>query len=79
MAIVKNEMGPAFKKAGLSFAVRRARFGAPSNEFYIAIRAANWEEAGIGGMQKVMGAEAYETTVAKLTPLTTTLETNLYK
>lgn len=78
-AIVKDEMMPAYKKAGLTFTVRRARMGAPSSEFYISTRAANWAEAGATGTRQVMGDEAYQRVLPKLNAITTLLETNLYR
>ena len=79
MAIMKNEVVPAYKKAGISLTVRRARMGAPSNEFYISTRAANWAEAGTSSMAKALGQEAYQKLLPKLNAITTQLEVNIYR
>ncbi|HVO98325.1 MAG TPA: hypothetical protein VMT15_09680 [Bryobacteraceae bacterium] len=79
MAIVKNELLPAYKKAGLTLTVRQVRFGAPTNEFYLSTRIANWADAGKNPLRDSMGADAYNKMVAKLTALTTLRELDIFR
>ena len=79
MAIMKNEVLPAYKKAGRTLTVRQARFGAPTHEFYVSTRVANWADAGKNPIRESMGAEAYERMAAKLTALTTLRELDIVR
>ena len=79
IALWKNEALPAYKKAGIPVVIRRARMGAPNNEFYVTTRAANWADMEISATEKAMGKEAYQKLVPKLNAITTTLETNVYR
>jgi hypothetical protein len=80
-AIVQDELMPALKKGGAkSFAVRRVRFGAPTNEFYTSMRVDNWAEAGGPNIARsAMGEEAYQRMVAKLTAITLVREQDVFR
>lgn len=79
MGIVKNELLPAYKKAGRTLTVRQARFGAPTNEFTMSTRVTNWADAGKNAIRDSMGADAYNKMVAKITALTTLLERDIVR
>jgi hypothetical protein len=79
-SIVKDELLPAYKKAGEpSLTVRRARFGAPNNEYYMSSRMSGWADVGKESLRKSMGEEAYKKMVSKLTALTVERELNVYR
>lgn len=79
MSIVKNEMLPAYKKAGRTLTVRQVRFGGPTHEFYVTTRLANWADAGKNSIRDAMGKEAYDRMLAKLMALTTLLERDVFR
>ena len=78
-ALVKNELLPAYKKAGRTLTVRQVRFGTPTNEFFVTTRVANWAEAGKNPVLEAMGQEAYDRMVAKLTAITTLRELDVFR
>ena len=78
-SIVKNELLPAYRKAGTPLTVRRVRFGAPTNDYYLSSRLASWADVGVESIRKAMGDEAYQRMVAKLTAITMERELNLYR
>jgi hypothetical protein len=69
----------AYKRAGRTLTVRQARFGAPTNEFSMTTRIANWAEAGKNPIRESMGADAYNKMVAKLTVIQTLLERDVVR
>jgi len=78
-ALVKNELMPAYLKAGAkSFTVRRVRFGGPTNDYYISTRMNNWADVD-NSLRKSMGDAAYNAMVKKLTALTISREINVYR
>jgi hypothetical protein len=79
MGIVKNELLPAYKKAGRTLTVRQVRMGAPTNEFHMSTRVANWAEAGKNQILDSMGKEAYDRMVAKITAVTLTREIDMFR
>lgn len=79
LSIVKNEMLPAYKKAGRTLTVRQARFGAQTNEFYLTTRIANWADAGKNPILDAMGKEAYDRMAAKISAITTLLERDIFR
>lgn len=79
LALVKNELLPAYKKAGRTLTVRQVRLGGPTNEFFLSTRVANWADANKNWLIDSMGAEAYNRMSAKLTALTTYRERDLYR
>ena len=79
-AMVKNELLPAYMKAGYgSFTVRRVRFGAPGNEYWDTLRMAKWADAGTNKLQKSMGQAAYDSLNDRLGALTESRELNVYR
>lgn len=79
-SIVKNELLPAYVKAGYgSFTVRRVRFGAPGNEYWDTVRMAKWADAGTNKLQKSMGQAAYDSLNDRLGALTESREINVYR
>lgn len=79
-AILKGEMLPAYQKAGSkSFTVRKVRFGAPTNEYYISTRLNEWADVDANLLSKSMGQEGYGRMVAKLSAITLQREVNLYR
>lgn len=79
-ALVKNELLPAYKKAGAkSFTVRRVRFGGSTTDYYLSTRVDGWADAGANALSKSMGEAAYQAMAAKLTALTVDREINLYR
>lgn len=79
MAIVKDDMLPAYKKAGRTLTVRQVRFGAPTNEFSMTTRIANWADAGKNPIRDAMGQEAYARMVGKITAVTTLVERDVFR
>jgi hypothetical protein len=79
-SIVKNELLPAYVKAGAkSITVRKVRFGGPNTDYYISTRKQNWADAGANELAASMGADAYKAMVSKLTGLSVQRELNLYR
>jgi hypothetical protein len=77
--LVKNEVFPAYQKAGRTLTVRRVRFGAPTGEYWMSTRISGFAEMETDPVQQAMGAETYARMVAKLTPLTTERELNVLR
>jgi hypothetical protein len=81
LAMVKSEVLPAAKKAGLkAFSVAQQRYGAPGTEFISVAGMTNWGDLDGGTwIQKAMGAEVYQRFLAKLRPLTVESEAIIYR
>ncbi len=81
MALVKNEVLPAAKKAGLKvYGVSQVRYGAPSSEFISVAGLNNWADLDRGTwIQKTMGEEGYQRFLAKVLPLIIESEVNVYR
>lgn len=78
-AIMKNELLPAYKKAGRTLTVRQVRFGGSVYEFHVTTRVESWADAGKNHLRDSMGAEAYDRMVAKLQALTTYLDRDIFR
>ena len=80
-AVIKDVLKPAYTKAALpSLTVRRVRFGAPTNEYYISTRLSTWADLdGEPKLRKSMGEEAYQQMVAKFVSMTLTRELNVFR
>jgi hypothetical protein len=81
MAMVKSEVSPAAKKAGLKvFTVSQVRYGAPGTEFISVAGITNWGDLDGGTwIQKAMGEEGYQRFLLKLRPLTIESEADIYR
>jgi hypothetical protein len=80
-ALLKSEMLPAMKKAGLKlFAVSQVRYGGPNTEFISVSGINSWADLD-GGLpiQKAMGEEGYQRFLAKLRPLIIESEANVFR
>jgi hypothetical protein len=81
MGLVKGEVLPAAKKAGLKFyTTSQVRYGGSNTAFVLISSLNNWAELD-GGLwiQKTMGEEGYQRFLAKLRPLTVESEANVYR
>lgn len=81
MALVKSEVLPAAKKAGVkSYTVSQERYGAPNTEFVSISGLNNWADLD-GGLwiQKAMGEEGYQRFLLKLRTLTVEAEATMYR
>jgi len=79
-ALVKSEVLPAAKKAGVKFyTVSQVRYGEPNTEFVAVSGLNNWADLD-GGLwiQKAMGEEGYQRFLAKLRPLIIESEAEIY-
>jgi hypothetical protein len=81
LALVKSEVLPAAKKAGLKeYSLAQTRYGAPISEFLSVAGVNNWADFDGGfGVQKAMGEEVYQRFLAKLRPLILESEYNVYR
>ena len=81
-ALMKSEILPAAKKAGLKlFSVGRVRYGGSVYEYEIVSEVANWAEMdGLSPIVTAMGGEAaYQKFLAKQRPMTARTEYEMYR
>ena len=81
LGMVKGEVLPAAKKAGLSlYTVSQGRYGTLSSEFVSVASLNNWGDLDGGTwIQKTMGEEGYQRFLLKLRPLTVESEATIYR
>ena len=81
MALVKSDVLPAAKKAGMTtFSVGQTRYGAPNTTFISVTGLNKWADMdGGASIQKAMGEEGYQRFLAKLRPLTVESEVTMYR
>jgi hypothetical protein len=79
--LVKNEILPAIKKAGVTeYNVASRRFGAPSTEFVSVLGLNNWADFdGEFGVEKGLGKEGYKALVAKVRTLIVRSQYDVYR
>jgi hypothetical protein len=80
-ALVKSDLLPAAKKAGMTtFVMGQTRYGAPTSMFVTATGLSKWGDLDGGApIQKAMGEEGYQRFLAKLRPLTIESEATIYR
>ena len=81
LALMKSDLLPAVKKAGLKdYSLARVRFGAPSSEFLSVAAMDSWADLdGTSWIIRAMGEDGYQRFLAKLRPLRTESEWNIYR
>ncbi len=81
MALIKSELLPAAKKAGLKlFSVGRIRFGGSRYEFETVMGQANWAELDSPpALVSAMGEAAYQKFLAKQRPMIALTEYEVYR
>jgi len=81
MALVKSEVLPAMKKAGMKvYGVSQVRYGGPNTEFINVSGLDKWADLDGGlAIQKAMGEEGYQRFLAKLRPLIIDSEAAIYR
>lgn len=79
LAMVKSEVTPAAKKAGLKlFSTSQVRYGSVSTGFISVARMNGWADLDGGTwIQKAMGEEGYQRFLGKLRPLTVESEVTI--
>lgn len=79
--LVKAELAPAMKKAGVkTWVTARTRLGGPRNEFRSATGLESWADLdGTAAVIKAMGQDAYNRYIAKVTAMTVESEVNIYR
>jgi len=81
LALVKSEVVPAAKKAGVKlYSTSQVRYGGSNTEFVVVSGLNAWADLD-GGLfiQKAMGEDGYQRFLLKLRPLTIDSEANLYR
>ena len=81
LALMKSDLLPAVKKAGLKdYSLARVRFGAPSSDFLSVAAMDSWADLdGTSWIIRAMGEDGYQRFLAKLRPLRTESEWNIYR
>jgi hypothetical protein len=81
IALMKSDLFPAVKKAGLkTFGIARMRYGAPSTVFRSVMALSSWADLdGPPAISTAMGQDAYRQFLAKLTPLVVESEYTIYR
>jgi hypothetical protein len=81
IALVKSELLPAVKKAGLKeFSVARSRYGQPNSQFSTVTGIPNWAWLDSPSpITTAMGDEAYQRFLAKLRPMIDSSQYDVYR
>ena len=79
--LFKNEMVPAWKKAGISaYGVARVRYGAPNNQIHTFTAMKGWADLdGPPPVETAMGAAAYQAFLTKIRAVTLRTEYTIYR
>ncbi|HEY3441285.1 MAG TPA: hypothetical protein VGK29_11055 [Paludibaculum sp.] len=79
--LFKNEVAPAWKKAGVSsYGVYRIRYGAPNNQIHTFVAMKAWADLDTpSAVEQAMGAEGFQRFQSKIGALTLRTEFTIYR